>query len=168
MNQLSLFDPIEIPLTKGYVALVDPADADLLHRRWRADKPNARHRTCYANYKRTGIVIYMHRVVMERIVGRPLEAHERVDHRNGNGLDNRRSNLRLATTSENNRNVRRNRRNTSGYKGVSFFKETHKWRAQIRVNRKMLHLGLFDTPELAYEAYCQASRKYHGDFGNVE
>lgn len=110
--------------------------------------------------------IRLHRVIMERKLGRILDSHEQVDHINGNGLDNRRDNLRLATYIENNRNAKRRIDNASGYKGVYWKEKNKKWCAQIRVNKKQIYLGLFDTKEQAYEAYCQAADKYFGEFAN--
>jgi hypothetical protein len=90
-----------------------------------------------------------------------------VDHISGNTLDNRQENLRICTITENNRNCHKNKRNTSGYKGVHWNKEKRKWKAAIKVNRKLIFLGLFDDLEEAYEAYVAASKKYHGEFGRL-
>ena len=89
---------------------------------------------------------------------------EFLDHKNGDPLDNRIENLRPATRAENNRNVTKRSSNTSGYKGVSFFKSSGKWRAAIRVNGASLHIGYYDTPEDAHQAYCDKGRELHGDF----
>lgn len=90
----------------------------------------------------------------------------RVDHINGDGHDNRWCNLRPATLSQNMHNMRKNSNNKSGYKGVSWHKASRKWVAQIGLNGKRLYLGGYDTPELAYEAFCEAADKYHGEFAN--
>ena len=90
-----------------------------------------------------------------------------VDHKSGNTLDNRRENLRICTKAENTRNCRKSKKNTSGYKGVSWHKRDKKWRSEIRGNYKKIHLGFFDTPEKAYEAYVDASHKYHGEYGRI-
>ena len=86
------------------------------------------------------------------------------DHINHNTLDNRDENLRIATRSENGRNRGANANNTTGFKGVTWDKDRMKWRARIMLNRKMIHLGLFVTPEAAHSAYCEAAKQYHGDF----
>jgi hypothetical protein len=91
-----------------------------------------------------------------------------VDHINGNTLDNRKCNLRFCTIVENSRNRKRNMMNISGYKGISFKKRNNKWQAQIEVNQKAIYLGIFNTPEEAYKAYCEASKKYHKEFGRTE
>ena len=91
-----------------------------------------------------------------------------VDHENGNTLDNRRENLRICLVSENIRNTRKYKNNTSGYKGVYYDKSRSKWRASITVDCKNIKLGRFNTPEEAHNAYCAASKKYHGEYGRVD
>jgi hypothetical protein len=90
-----------------------------------------------------------------------------VDHRDGNGLNNSRSNLRACTPSENLRNRGTPRTNTSGYKGVSWSPSSRKWKAAIRVDGVDHHLGVFTTKEAAYEAYCSASKALHGAFSRL-
>lgn len=84
-----------------------------------------------------------------------------IDHVNGDRSDNRICNLREATHIENTQNIGKRPNNKSGYIGVHWHKLTSKWVAAIRTNGKQHHLGLFDTPELAYEAYLQAKRRIH-------
>jgi hypothetical protein len=91
-----------------------------------------------------------------------------VDHKDGDGLNNRRENLRLATQSQNMHNQRINRANKTGFKGVSLHKVSGKWIAQIGLKGKTNYLGLFASPEEAHAAYCRASDQYHGDFGRTE
>lgn len=85
----------------------------------------------------------------------------------GNSLNTRIENLRAATHSQimTYRGIRKN--NTSGFKGVKYSKNDHKWIAAISKNKKYYHLGSFDTPEEAYIAYCKAARKLHGEFAQV-
>lgn len=110
------------------------------------------------------MLIYMHREVMGV---NPLDLRT-VDHREiFNTLDNRRSNLRIASCSQQMINRRLQSNNTSGYKGVSFHKPTGKWRAIINVDRRAISLGYFHSREAAYKAYCEAAAKYHGDFARV-
>jgi len=87
-----------------------------------------------------------------------------IDHINEDPSDNRWKNLRLANKSQNMRNITRIKSNTSGYKGVSFFKRTEKWRATIAINKKQIHLGYFKTAEEARDAYREASIKFHEEF----
>lgn len=90
-----------------------------------------------------------------------------VDHINGNGLDNRRENLRLATKSQNMMNRDKTRVNKSGYKGVHFELFTNRWKAQIKVGKKNVNLGRFDSPKEAAIAYNKACKIYHGEFANL-
>lgn len=154
---------IEIPLTRGHVAIVDDCDADLADFKWFALPAKT---SLYAARSQQRKTILMHRVILARILNRDINAGEMTDHINGNGLDNRRANLRPATTAENTRNRRLNSDNTSGFKGVGWHKSSSKWRAVIQIYGTHIHLGLFDTPEAAHEAYCTAAKEYFGEFFN--
>jgi AP2 domain/HNH endonuclease len=91
-----------------------------------------------------------------------------LDHVNGSRSDNRWCNLREATHSQNRANAQMRTDNTSGFKGVTWLKQTGKWRARIEVNGKRIHLGEYDTRERAFIAYIFAQWKYHGDFANPD
>jgi hypothetical protein len=158
---------IEIPLTRGYVAIVDDCDADLAQYRWHATRDNI-HVYAARNVKVGSRFRYvlMHRVILERTIGRPLTAHEQVDHVDGNALFNSRDNLRIASRAENCRNATKRKDNTSGFKGVIFHKHTKKYYAQIRVNGHRIRSKGFTSPEQAYEAYIANAVKYHGQFAN--
>ena len=91
-----------------------------------------------------------------------------IDHIDGNPLNNRLSNLRICSQNDNNKNASIRKDNTSGYKGVYFDKISNKWKSSIQSNKKRIILGLFNTPEEAYAAYCEASKKYHGEYGRVK
>lgn len=151
-----------IPLTQGLEAIIDIDDVHLVEgRNWFAHRD---HYTFYAKTTKKGdknVKLRLHNEIML-----PPEGFF-VDHINGSGLDNRRSNLRLATITENNRNTRLLKSNTSGLKGASWSKRDKKWKASIKVNKVTIYLGYFSTKEAAHEAYRRASLKYHGNFGSA-
>jgi hypothetical protein len=90
-----------------------------------------------------------------------------LDHHNGNPQDNRISNLRLSTTSQNGMNRGPQKNNTSGLKGVVWDKARNKWAARIKINQKMINLGRFDCPAAASFAYQIASDNLHKEFGRT-
>lgn len=154
-----------IPLTRGYNAIIDAIDADLGDYYWSATGSGSRF---YAQGSMNGKRPYMHRVIMERMLGRELQDGEQVDHIDNDPLNNQRSNLRIATHRQNVKNRKRHRNNKSGFKGVYYNKRAKRYHAQIRVGGKHIYLGLHDTPEEAHEAYCEAADKYHGEFARYE
>lgn len=89
---------------------------------------------------------------------------EFLDHKNGNRVDNRLANLRLASKSENNRNRAVQKNNQAGIKGVHFCRQTGRWRAMLMVSKRRLCLGRFDTQEAAANAYREAAERLHGEF----
>jgi AP2 domain. len=91
---------------------------------------------------------------------------EQVDHKNRNGLDNRRSNLRLCSDMQNKHNMAPYKNNKSGLKGVTFFQGKY-WRATIVVNKKQISLGLYKTPGEAARAYDEAALANFGEFARI-
>jgi len=89
---------------------------------------------------------------------------DQIDHINGVKNDNRWSNIRLATGSQNMANRPKGSKNTSGFKGVSWNKKSNKWRVKITKHHKEYYLGFFDDPEEGYKAYCKAAKELHGEF----
>lgn len=157
---------IEIPLSKRskknagkYVAVVSDEDADLAKIGWNAQ---IHEKLVYAQHTEGRSTKLLHRLILSRILGRSLERNEWVDHINGNGLDNRRENLRVATASQNSLNRGKQSNNKTGFKGVH--KGRKGFRAQIKINGKMVRLGDFDTPEEAYSAYCKKALEAYGEF----
>lgn len=151
----------EIALTRGFVALVDDADVPLIeHLPWHVliDRSGKKYAVCTSSPQRT---YRMHRLIL----GAPPE--QWVDHRNGDGLDNRRANIRLCTPSQNNINRTRTP-NSSGYHGVSLDARPGRsalpWRARLRVNNREIFLGAFQNAEDAARARDAAALKYQGEF----
>jgi len=149
-----------IPLSQDRFAIVDDADYDeLMKHRWHAVRYGARAvyaaRKVRVDGKRT--ILLMHRAIMNPPDGMP------VDHRDGEGLNCQRDNLRIVTHSENCMNRRRDARNTSGAAGVTLHKSTGKWKVSIR--RK--HLGYFESFEAAVAARQSAEREDFGEFANT-
>jgi len=89
-----------------------------------------------------------------------LKKGERRDHRNRNGLDNRRDNLRVATASQNAHNTGLWAHNKSGYKGVGYNKNARKWKARITVRKNVIHIGYFNSAIEASGARKKAERKW--------
>lgn len=149
--------------TKNGTIIVDAVDADLL----KAADVNGGYARWYShNENDRPIRFRLHRVVMERMTGAPIPDGMLVDHINHNTLDNRRSNLRLCTKAENNRNAKRRSDNSLGLKGVSFEQSKNKFRARIKVNGKQRSLGHFDTAEEAHAAYVAKARELYGEYAN--
>lgn len=145
-----------VPLTQGYEAIIDAVDVSLVNgRNWCAlVQPSG----VYAVSKGKKGLVRMHRIITHAPDGM------QVDHVSGNGLDNRRSNLRLATASQNRCNTGLRSNNTSGIKGVTWDKYNRKWRAQIRWLGKVQYLGCYADKAEAQAAYAVASEKFHGEF----
>ena len=153
----------EIPLTQGKVAIVDDEDFEKLNQyKWCAHW-NGHHWYATRSVKKNGksIMIYMHREIINAPKGIP------VDHRDGNGLDNCKENLRLCTQQENCRNRKFNKNNKFGIKGVSWNRNTGKFRATIQADGKQIHLGLFNVLGDADSAYRIAEEKYFGEFAQA-
>lgn len=152
---------IEIPLTRGYVTIVDEIDADLAEMSW-----NVTVATEYLQYA-TNAHYIMHRLIMERIVGYKLQSKTHVDHWNNNGLDNRRENLRIATPSQNGQNKRLASNSTTKYKGVNWHKYGKFFVARITVDGKRVFLGNYRTAIEAAIAYNRGAIKHFGEFAKL-
>lgn len=107
--------------------------------------------------------VFMHRYLM----GLSKGDGKFVDHANGDGLDNRKSNLRVCTKTQNQQNQRPTHTARSKYKGVGYYVRDKKWRARIVVDKKDIELGKFSCEMCAAIAYDEAAKKYHGEFAWV-
>lgn len=146
-------DVIEIPITRGLVVTVDQIDSDLAKLKWRS---------CCGRAHRGGggyPTYYMHRVIAERM---GISAQD-IDHKDRNPLNNCRSNLRGCTRSQNLMNQGKRPGKSSRFKGVSKC-EKGRFMASITINRKVKHMGRFDSEEDAAKVYDEAASKLFGEF----
>lgn len=158
---------VEIPLANTIrKAIVDNIDADVLLRNWYVSK----HQT--GKWKITtsdsGRTTYLGRIILSRIIGRPLAPFEYVGYWYGNPFDNRRVNLFVATIHQINHRRRTFDNNEVKYKGVTYMKRDNRYRARIYVNGNAIYLGQYEYAEHAYAAYCRAAIKYYGEFAILE
>ncbi len=148
----------EIKLTRGKVALVDEEDFDKLNKyKWSAWKDKNKN----IFYAMGGNRLRMHRVIMGDIKGVAY------DHINGDGLDNRKSNLRIATTQQNNMNTIPRKGGSSKYKGVCWHKRKKKWMSRIGYNYNIVHIGYFDDEVEAALAYDKKAKELFGEFARL-
>ena len=149
----------QVALTQGQFAVVDDKDYDAVAQfRWRAIKNRYTYyamRDVMRDGRRSSQ--YMHTLIA---------GFNQTDHRNGNGLDNRRRNLRPASNAENHRNARRSTANTSGYKGIDWEKRRSKWRVRVRDGRRQVTIGRYDDLADAVTARREAAARLHGEFAN--
>ncbi len=150
-----------VPLSKDLFALIDVSDIELVDQySWHAGfRRDTAYAACSTHKPRK--MIYMHRLITNAPHG--LE----VDHKFGNTLDNRRSQLRLATRSQNAKNMKTPKHNNSGLKGVHWSKVMNKWGVRIGCDGTSKVIGYFSDKTLAHEAYKDASVRLHGEFGRA-
>jgi len=149
----------KIPLTQNEFTLVDVEDFDkLIGYKWHCVKGKY---TIYARVKRKGKHLLMHRLIMNAKKG------QIIDHINGNGLDNRRHNLRFVTNQQNRWNCNKPGKGKSKYVGVTWHIKDKKWQAQIRHNGKLIHLGSFENEEEAARMYDKEVIKLRGEYGRI-
>jgi hypothetical protein len=152
----------EIILTKGQVALVDDEDFESLSlHKWYADKSKSSNETYYA--ARAAIIDGSRKILpMHRQILGLKPSHIFVDHIDGDGLNNQKTNLRTCSHVQNLRNSRKRKTPTSSfYKGVYWDKQMSKWRSRYRLDGNSYHIGLYDSEKEAALAYnCSASFAY--------
>lgn len=146
-----------IPLTKGKFATVDDADYEWLNQwKWYANGGYA-FRTAGGRKNKKNIA--MHRLICD------APSDSLVDHISGNTLDNRRCNLRLATTQQNTYNTKKRESVSSVFKGVSF--QYNRWTSYIGFNGKFIYLGRFLTQREAARAYNEAAINHFGEYAKL-
>ena len=154
----------EIQLTQNRVALVDAEDFDIVNPySWHVcniRNSNLRYAGCMVRNGDKQVTFLMHRMILNTPKG------TEVDHINGDGLDNRRANLRVCKHSENLCNQKLVS-HSSQFKGVYWNKEKLRWRVRIKINRKEKHLGYYDSEEEAGRAYDIAARINFGEFART-
>lgn len=157
-----ILDIMAIPLSRGLLALVDGEDHEWLNQwKWWALKVKNKYyavRTQWLKVEKRYITILMHRQIMNTPKG--MET----DHISRCCLDNRKSNLRVCTSSENHRNTTGKVNKTSTYKGVCWNKKHKQWCANITHNKKTYYLGHFSNEAKAAKAYDKKAKELFGEF----
>lgn len=150
-----------IPLTKGQVTEVSASDYEP-YMQWKWCAAFIPRMNSYYAFRggEDGKSTLMHREILGLKFGDPREG----DHIDGNTLNNRRENLRIATISQNRTNKKKQKNNTSGFNGVDFSKWRGQWRARTKKNKTEIVIGYFDTKEEARDAQIAKAREIHGDF----
>lgn len=153
----------KIFLTQDKFAVVDDVDYSfLIQWRWYFDTGYAKRNSQKSDRLVKRKHIFMHRVILSHKLGHSDFQH--TDHKNQNGLDNRRGNLRPASCLQNQRNSKAQRGRSSKFKGVCWRKDSKKWQAKIKFEGHLKHLGLFTDEIEAAKVYNEASLKHFGEF----
>jgi hypothetical protein len=151
---------IEVPLTQGRVALIDDEDAErvLIYKWTYAVRGKSEYARRAVLRDGTSHSIYLHRFILD------APSRLEVDHINGDGLDNRRCNLRLATKSQNHCNASVITRRDTGFRGVYVTPDSKRYNARIVANGSIIRVGPFGKAEDAARAYDVLAKHYHGEF----
>lgn len=154
-DEIAIIDLYDTIGNKIGETIIDAEDVDLV-KQYSWSLSNGRH----TQYCKSNQVGQLHRLVMNAPKGMV------VDHINHNGLDNRKSNLRICTNQENICNCEIPKNNKSGCKGVYWAKDKNKWTVQVTINNKTIYIGRYTNLEEAIEARKEASKKYYNEFAN--
>ncbi|NLF02336.1 MAG: hypothetical protein GX601_15300 [Anaerolineales bacterium] len=149
--------PQSIPLTRGYVTLVDDADYPTVSR-WKWQYVGNSYAGRFVITDGKSKCVYLHRFLLD------APPDQRVDHINGDPLDNRRENLRLVTARQNVQNSRCAHHSLSGQKGVAWYRRKERWHVRITVDGERLHLGYYRDLETAALLYDAAARHFFGAY----
>jgi hypothetical protein len=150
-----------IPLSAGFYAIVDALDYEWLMQ-WKWTAQRGRY-TCYAYRLDWSDMDHPKNYSMHREILQPAEGLQ-ADHENGNGIDNRRKNLRPGDNTQQRWNSKTQANNTSGYPGVSWCDQTQKWKVRINVRGKEIWLGRYASYDKAVEVRKAAEQKYIGEW----
>lgn len=152
---------ISTPKFPNTFALVDDEDYEWLNKwKWSAMRCK-KSRTLYAVRGTTNEFFYMHRSILG------LTDKTKIDHRDGNGLNNQKNNIRTCTHKQNMRNSRARHGTSSGYKGVMWRKDTNKWTASITYNGQVIRLGCYTCLMKAVRAYDSKAKELFGEFART-
>lgn len=158
-------ETVQVPISRGYFVTIDREDYERVTQfKWTALPTRW---TVYARRNVKGTNGKQHSLYLHRFLMGDPEGLE-VDHKDGNGLDNRKANLRIANKSQQACNTKKQKRNKSGFKGVGWAKRNQKWQAYIGIDRKFIHLGYFNSKEEAAAARKSAAILLHKDFHRIE
>jgi hypothetical protein len=149
-----------IPLTKGKVATVDKKDYEYLRQwKWYCDACGYAARSAIIDGRKS-------RIIMHRVIAKTPE-DMCTDHINMDRLDNRRKNLRVVNKSQNGMNRLAPKNSPFGYKGVSFRKDSKKFRAYGTQDKRKIHLGEYDNPVDAAKKYNEFAKRVYGQYANL-
>jgi len=151
-----------VPLTQGEHATIDLEDVSLIgQHNWCFSDGRYAARGCWQKRGSRTKLLHLHRVINDTPDGM------QTDHINGDTLDSRRINLRTATSKQNQQNRSGDKQSSSKYKGVSWHKNTGKWRAYITVESKFKHLCLSHSEEVAAKTYDVHAKYHHGSYAKL-
>lgn len=162
-------DYIMLPLSKGQFCKISQEDYEVLSKHKWSAAWNKNTSSYYATrnhvYMGKKVHVRMHRFLL---LGMEMGRDRLVDHMNRDTLDNRRCNLRICTPGQNMANSRIHSNNSSGFKGVCFYKSRGEWVARIKIDNKYIFLGSYTCPQKAHAAYCEAAVRLRGEFARFE